>query len=376
MIQTISRPPNDDFTFSIFSELLSQLTHEFEAYYIWSYPDDQLFNFLSTTQFSKPNVIIGIKDLLNSGKAYDYWRDSAQVGTGYLDLMASKHTNKNFIIFTSLENVELEKITSTNLQFVHWGGDITNQADLYPGVSSVLDKNFNSDKTFISLNRGPRTHRLILLSYLFGAGYNTSGYLTFLGQEKFSLPNCIFDMLSWPFENKTKITIQDGYKKFYNNPDLSIIQYELIYPTPNNNVDNFTHRLAPLYRNSFVELVTEPSFTPPSFLLTEKTLNSIYGCNFPIILSGAGTIQHLRNIGFDMFDDIVDHGYDQIANPADRIILAIENNKQLLVDSEHVKKLWRDNQYRFENNVRLASTKLYQWFRGRAVAQFREIKLV
>ena len=137
-----------------------------------------------------------------------------------------------------------------------------------------------------------------------------------------------------------------------------------------------TYHLETRYRNSFVELVTEPSFTPPSFLLTEKTLNSIYGCNFPIILSGAGTIQHLRNIGFDMFDDIVDHGYDQIANPADRIILAIENNKQLLVDSEHVKKLWRDNQYRFENNVRLASTKLYQWFRGRAVAQFREIKLV
>ena len=191
------------------------------------------------------------------------------------------------------------------------------------------------------------------------------------------LLSCILDKISWQFDEKhntVRQSVLDGYKKFYNNRKLQIVEYENIYPTPNANVDNFVHRLTPLYQNSFVEIVSESSFAAPSFLITEIVLNSMYGCNFPIILSGVGAVAHLRDIGFDVFDDVIDHSYDLIANPFDRVISAIEDNKQLLVDPESTKKLWLVNKDRFTNNIDIAKDRMYNWFRARTIAQFNLIK--
>jgi hypothetical protein len=41
-----------------------------------------------------------------------------------------------------------------------------------------------------------------------------------------------------------------------------------------------------------------------------------------------------------VFDDVVDHGYDLIQNPFDRITTAIDSNRRLLTDLDYVKKSW------------------------------------
>jgi len=185
------------------------------------------------------------------------------------------------------------------------------------------------------------------------------------------------DKISWQFNEQHNIarqSILDGYKKFYNNTELQIVEYENIYPTPNDNVNNFIHRLTPLYQNSFVEIVSESSFAAPSYLVTEKSLNSIYGCNFPIILSGVGIINHFQTMGFDMFEDIVDHSYNSITNPFERIFTAIENNHRLLTDADYVKQVWLANRHRFEKNIGTAQNVLYDWYRARTVAKFNSIQ--
>jgi hypothetical protein len=379
MVTTINRAPNDNFTYELFRNLLSTVPVDFEAHYIWTGQLDEFKKFIAEITFSKSTVIIGIKDLLDLWLEFDYWTETVTAGALLLAGMARRNLDKNFIIFTSVENLsaELALLKVTNIQLVEWGGDITNQSGLYPTVTPVFDKNFNSKKTFISLNRHPRAHRLVLLSYLFGNNYNDHGYITYLGQDRFDLPDCILDRISWQFDERhdtIRQSVLDGYKKFYNNKELQIIEYENIYPTPNNNVNNFIHRLTPLYRNSFVEIITESSFAAPSYLVTEKSLNSIYGCNFPIFLSGVGIVDHLRNTGVDMFDDIVDHSYNSIANPFDRIVTAIENNRRLLTDSNYVKQLWVANQHRFEQNINIAQNVLYDWYRNRAVAQFNNVR--
>jgi hypothetical protein len=373
MIKTISRAPNDNFTFNLYTKLVSNLTCDFEAYYIWSNPPHELKGFLNKTKFTKPNVILGIKDLLDQWEDHNWWHAQAQPGIKLLDQLANLHSDKNFIIFTSLENIRLEKITSPNIQFIPWGGDIVNQADRYQKVIPVLNKNLNSDKTYISLNRNRRDHRLVTLSYLFGKEYNQNGYITYLAQQidTQNFDN-LLDCLPWEFEERhddARTAMLDGYSKFYNNKSLLADDY-LIYNQTNDNVTNFNQSLRAKYQNSFVEIITESSFSAPSFMITEKTLNSVYGCNFPILLSGLGAVAHLRDVGFDVFDDIVDNSYDLIANPFDRIITAIEANKQLLMDSEYVKKLWLQNKNRFENNIAIAQTTMYDWYQQRAVTQF------
>jgi len=376
----LSRPPHDDFTFSLLNSLINSklpCIDKCETYYCWGSPPSDILDFLTNLTPTKPNVIIGIKDLLDLWRDFNWWTDSIQDGPKLLIELANKFPNTNFIIFTSLEKLERE-INVPNIQIIPWGGDLTNQALEYPSLEPVLDKNFDSSKTFISLNRHARQHRLILLSYLFGAGYDTSGDISYLHQDD---RDDLLSIVPWVFDELTHKIIREkiltGFKQIYNNKTLITDEFA-IYETlgENNNFDNFNNRLRHRYKDSFVEIVTESSFSAPSFLVTEKTLHSIYGCNFPIILSGVGCVQHLRDIGFDMFDDIIDHSYDLIDNPFDRIVAAVENNRQLLLDSDYVKNLWKINKQRFKKNIILAQTDLYNWYQSRTISEFKKINLI
>ena len=126
-----------------------------------------------------------------------------------------------------------------------------------------------------------------------------------------------------------------------------------------------------MYRNSFVEIVSESVFSSPSFMLTEKTAHAFYGCNFPIILSGCGAVAHLRDIGLDMFDDVIDHGYDLINNPFDRIVAAIESNRRLLTDPDYAKQSWLNCRSRFESNIKVMRN-MYSWYEQRTRQKFAE----
>lgn len=388
-IKILSRPPHDDFTFSLFNSIInleSPYIDKCETYYCWATPPSDILDFLNNFIPTKPNVIIGIKDLLDLWRDFNWWTESIQGGSKSLIKLANKFPNTNFIIFTSLEKLNRE-IDVPNIKIIPWGGDLTNQASAYSSIVPVLDKNFNSSKTFISLNRHARPHRLILLSYLFGAGYNTYGDISYLHQDDpgtLGAAAACDDLLSivpWVFHESKHRTIREkiltGFKQIYNNKTLITDEFA-IYKTlgQNNNFDNFNNKLRHRYKDSFVEIVTESSFSAPSFLVTEKTLHSIYGCNFPIILSGVGCVQHLRDIGFDLFDDIIDHSYDLIDNPFDRIIAAVENNRQLLLDSDYVKNCWKINKQRFKKNIILAQTDLYNWYQNRAISEFKKLKLI
>jgi hypothetical protein len=374
-LYVLSRAPNDSFTYDIYNNLLSTLTCDFEAYYIWSDPPAILRRFLNHKVFTKPNVVIGIKDMLDMWLDHNFWRGDPSAGVALLDKMAQRYPDKNFIIFTSLENINLESIQATNIQYVQWGGDIVNQADIYQYIMPVLDKNFDSTKPFISLNRNRRQHRVATLSYLFGKGYEEYGQITYLGQYIDASISDLLDYLPWRFDEhhaEARQAMLVGYPKFYNNKSLAVEEYG-IYEEVNDNVTNFNQNLRERYENSFVEIVSESSFSAPSYMITEKWLNSVYGCNFPILLGGCGAIAHLREIGFDLFDDIIDHSYDQIANPFDRIFSAIDTNHRLLTDVNYVKQLWKDNMHRFEKNIDVAKNVMYKWYHNRAGQQFNQL---
>jgi hypothetical protein len=373
MFTLVSRPPHDKFTFELFQHLTSLAPDSADAYYLWTCPPNKLQQFFKNQTFTKSLVIIAIKDLLDMWLEFDHWQDTQQAGVKLIADCARRHANIKFIIVTSLENLHKE-LHEPNVSIVNWGGDITNQSVEYPGVVPVLDKNFDSPRTFISLNRHAREHRLVLLSYLFGQSYDQYGHISFLSQPPDPTAEFL-DRLSWCFDPRHDIArekILTGYRQVYNK-DLIIDDYE-IYGSldaeyTNNNVGNFNTKLRRKYQDSFVEIVTESSFSAPAFLITEKTLNSIYGCNFPIILSGVGAVAHLREVGFDMFDDVINHDYDTIENPFDRIIAAVEHNRRILLDADHAKQCWSTHRDRFVANIAVAKN-MYAWYHARACAQF------
>ena len=85
-------------------------------------------------------------------------------------------------------------------------------------------------------------------------------------------------------------------------------------------------------------------------MLTEKTMKAYAACQLPIWFAVRGFVQYQRELGFDVFDDIIDHSYDNVENPQDRIPLIIKELKKLTDQplstlQDLLKVNWRRLQY-------------------------------
>lgn len=77
-----------------------------------------------------------------------------------------------------------------------------------------------------------------------------------------------------------------------------------------------------------VNISVESYQTP--FMPSEKSLLAFFVKKVPIIIAPPGRIALLRDQGFDMFDDIVDHGYDNIEDWQQRIKHCVDSNLEIL----------------------------------------------
>jgi hypothetical protein len=378
----LKRPPGDDFTLRLFFKLKSKIKTPASFVYVWSstidptyyssYWDGETEQWIVETELltrsrliesiKLDTVVIGVKDHLSSGD-FNYWQDNIPAIAEYLQDLFEYYPQKKFILLTSVENLEFY-IKNSNVRIVPWGGDLTNQQTEYQKLEPILDKNFDSDRIYLSLNRNQRTHRAMLVSLLYGLNLDQYGLISCMFQDKI---DDLYSYTQWP---ELKI-YQQGFDKFKLSK-LPLTDDPEIYKNRNNdNVSNFKNKLAKYYQNTFVEIITETSYTEKCYNLTEKTLNSIYGCCFPILLCGQGSVAFLRNMGMDVFDDVINHSYDTIEDPADRLYAAITDNLAILTDP-NIKEIWRVNKHRFTNNVDFAKKTLYNFYSIRAESLFSE----
>ena len=76
----------------------------------------------------------------------------------------------------------------------------------------------------------------------------------------------------------------------------------------------------PAYQDSYINYVTETSILDGTVMTTEKTWKPIMAGQPAIWLGNPGTVNFLRSVGFDMFDDVLDnHQYDNETNLNKRI---------------------------------------------------------
>ena len=83
------------------------------------------------------------------------------------------------------------------------------------------------------------------------------------------------------------------------------------------------------YVETGIEVVLETLFDDTRWHLTEKTLRPI-ACGKPFMLAATpGSLQYLRNYGFETFADLIDETYDTIADSADRLDAVIREMKRI-----------------------------------------------
>jgi hypothetical protein len=374
----MKRPPGDQFSFRLFFQLISKITKVKDALYFWSSCIDPKINRVShyvdgrpvweteltyrqllLSNITKSLVVMGIKDHLTSGD-FNPSIHIKPVMVEYLENLFKYYGDKKFILFTSVENLE-SYIRNENVIIIPWGGDIVNHQMTYRLLEPILDKNLDSKTTFLSLNRNPRTHRAMLVSLLYKLGLQHHGLISCMFKEQF---DNLFEFTQW--QTSKQAEFEEGFSIFKQSQLDINDDYNIYTVGENDNVHNFKNKLTPYYQNTFVEIITETSYTESCYNLTEKTLNSIYGCCFPILLCSKGSVDFLRTMGMDVFDDIVDHSYDTIEDPTDRLYRAVTDNLELLTDNQKTKELWQKHRYRFVDNVAFAKTTMYNFYTTRA----------
>jgi len=139
------------------------------------------------------------------------------------------------------------------------------------------------DKTYTCLNNQNRHHRSLLVDGLVNSNLINNGYVSNIqGDDK-----------------KVSIDVYNRGMVEYTNHHLKIEDDDIN--------DRFT--LKGKLSNSYVDVVTETSHELLPFM-TEKSVKPFYSLQLPIILGYTGIIKDLRDMGFDVFDDIIDHSYD------------------------------------------------------------------
>ena len=362
---TLKPYADNEFNEAIFHQCINQVDCDY------FYPLISIEHFVQQFQkasksINKNIVIIGTSDLFNMVNGIE---EDSDTKITYIERIiqdvVDKHPFKKFIIFH--ENIIDPIIGSIydNIIWIHWS-NITCERNKYITLDPIINKNYTSNKPVVALNNQIRCHRIALISYLYGTNLNEKCVITALKlHEKCDIYNNPLDLIPWDLSEEVVQYLKKGYKCACNEHINDYVEYNSTYI---NNYENFK-KLYKLYTNSFVEIISETSYTSYG-TMAEKYLHSVYACNFPILIASHGSVKYLRELGFDMFDDIVNHSYDNIESPCLRMETAIQQNIHLF--DKNVINEWHTVKDRFLNNVSFAKDKMYKVFEDRIYNEFKK----
>lgn len=127
----------------------------------------------------------------------------------------------------------------------------------------------------------------------------------------------------------------NGWLSYGDQIPLPIWNYTTYCGTEND--ENFV-RLLPVYGSAAVNIVTETQYDHRSGVICEKTLFAMAAGQVPVLIGYPGIVADCQDMGFDMFDDVVDISYDFLPNDQ-RVEQAILRNQDLIqgrVDLSHL----------------------------------------
>jgi len=196
------------------------------------------------------------------------------------------------------------------------------------------------EKHYICLNRKPRYSRIKFINLLLRNNLVSNGLVSF-GSDKKTLPQ------------------HSKYKYFIDNKYQSLFPLE-IDDASNLNCSNFNET----HQNALINVVTETGFEIQTFngivdtygwdriCITEKTIKAIWMKQLPLFVALKGHVNFLREKGIDVFDDFINHSYDLVVDPDERINVVFNELKRLCdIPISDIQNFCISNATRFDNNI-------------------------
>ncbi len=120
---------------------------------------------------------------------------------------------------------------------------------------------------------------------------------------------------------------------------------------------------AALFNSTCFSLVTETRFHLPFDYVTEKTIHALLALHPALYVSNKWHVKCMRQWGFDVFDDLFDHGYDSQPNHKRIQTLFSANSRQLthgIVITDEIKARLYKNRQHYYSNFNDVLTELYK----------------
>ena len=256
-----------------------------------------------------------------------------------LTQFCANHPEQNFILFSP--HLGIQK----TLNILNLYSDSIVCTDFGEKFQHCEKKNITNQ--WLSLNANPKLHKYMTVCYLLSKDYYENGIVTWNDIELYkSRYKDISKMPEW-----LKTEVRNGHVRFksknFNRLQLEDNNVEGIIPC----AYNYNTNLKPIYENIGIEIITGTHFFEKNSVLSEKEIQSVYGKNFPIYINGPGMAKGMKEwFNVDIFEDIIDHSYDEITDHFERLSTAIDRNTHLLDGSTNISELWHDNRKRFEDN--------------------------
>lgn len=137
---------------------------------------------------------------------------------------------------------------------------------------------------------------------------------------------------------------------FYNENEIQnkrLNESKILYST---NTEQYRILKDRLFADSAISIIAEPCFFEKGTILTEKTLMAIYSGHFMIWPGMYKSADTMSKLGFDTFEDIIDHSYQYNKNPGLRVLEAFTKNTKLLNNLELQNKFRNEFQSRLLKN--------------------------
>ena len=247
------------------------------------------------------------------------------------------NNNANMDIFVKNLNSNLKHYKSSYL------------AKSYSQFFNKITHDFVDNKNFLFLiqNRRLKSHRVGILCFL--------------------LKNKIIDITDWSFIENPKLGDLDYFnsdserlfeKKEFNseleylcNLSMKKNYHEQSYEDKEYEKDFLNLET---FCDSYINIVTESHFTEDDIHISEKSFKPFYFNQFPIIVSSYGTVKKMKELyGYDFFDDIINHNYDDEIDAKKRFNLICHEIMRLSKMKPQIENFYAQNRLRFEKNKQI-----------------------
>jgi len=214
-------------------------------------------------------------------------------------------------------------------------------------VAATVDLNtpatVHTDYCFNFMANRKRVNRFLMMKIIEWFGLTNMNYTWSGADLNFDLTNIIQEMNSiespvWPDEFRAFVLAPVSIpKKWIDVPGDTLVTPTHIRPVNNKSV--WHAGLDQMFSTTAVSLISESIDYQSGVGYTEKTAFAVLGRTFPIWVGGKYQAEQFAKLGYDTFDDVIDHSYQYRDTLIERCYHAIADNLHMLTDLAYATNL-------------------------------------